>query len=126
MISPTNSSPEEINLVNELFLEKMKSAIAARLRDLDNAGRASAEGRATVELDQQSIGRLSRMDALQQQAMARASQAMRQQEISNLHAALKRISEQEYGFCQDCGDAIEEARLTRAPTAVKCLDCARG
>ena len=38
--------------------------------------------KAVVELDQQSVGRLSRMDAMQQQAMAQAQERSRQRELS--------------------------------------------
>ena len=112
--------------MNELFLAELKNSILARIDVLQKATDASKDARATVNLDQQSVGRLSRMDAMQQQAMANASEAMRATELASLRLALKRLDDGEFGYCADCGDAIETERLSRAPTARKCLDCARG
>lgn len=103
---------------------------AARLREeraaLMREGAASADERATVELDQQAQGRLSRMDAMQRQAMARATQARRNARIACIDAALKRIAEGEFGYCVDCGEAIEPARLAADPTIALCRDCMGG
>jgi len=112
--------------VDALFLGKMEGLMRSRISELRDTAVATSESRETVELDQQSIGRLSRMDALQQQAMANANQAMRAQEIVALQAALKRLQNDDYGYCMDCGEDIDPARLALAPTARKCLDCARG
>lgn len=105
------------------------AAIAARLKaalaDLDEQDLRAAESTALVELDQESIGRLSRMDALQMQAMARAAQARRRQERQRIDGALKRLQTDEFGWCISCGDAIAVARLLNDPTAVHCIACAR-
>ena len=88
--------------------------------------RRAKEDRGTVVLDQQSVGRLSRMDAMQRQAMAQATQRRRNARIARLAAALQRIEEGEFGFCQDCGEDIEAARLELDPTVPTCVSCARG
>ena len=77
----------------------------------------------TVTLDQQSVGRLSRMDALQQQAMAKAVDLRRQIEKKTLEDALNRIMRNEYGECIDCGDFIEVERLKVKPSVLKCSEC---
>ena len=79
-----------------------------------------------VELDQQAIGRLSRMDALQNQAMAKAQQVRRDQEVRRLQAALARMEEGEFGYCEDCGDPIPRGRLDLDLAASKCVSCASG
>ena len=79
-----------------------------------------------VELDQQSVGRLSRMDALQNQAMALAQQTRRDLQVLRLTAALARIDEGEYGFCEDCGEAIMLKRLELDPSVTRCISCASG
>ena len=80
-----------------------------------------------VALDQQMVGRLSRMDALQMQAMAKAQAARRQLETRRLKAALARIADaDEYGFCEDCGEDIALKRLQLDPAALKCISCASG
>ena len=103
-----------------------RALISARLHELDTGDARGAQGQKTVELDQQAIGRLSRMDALQNQAMARAGHARRQAERQRLLAALTRLDEGEYGYCDDCGDAIARGRLELDPAALRCVECARG
>ncbi|MEM9096898.1 MAG: TraR/DksA C4-type zinc finger protein [Pseudomonadota bacterium] len=104
------------------LIERIKAEIA----ELQTADAATAQDRKAVELDQQSVGRLSRMDALQVQAMAQAESRRRSQRIQALKAALKRAAEDELGYCQDCGEPIAEARLDLDPAATRCIDCARG
>jgi len=84
----------------------------------------SAESRDAVALDQQSVGRLSRMDAMQAQAMAKANERQRRMELSRIEAALRRIDEDEYGYCQKCGEEIAPERLRVDPAASFCVDCA--
>ena len=97
-----------------------------RLTALDNEDAAGQDAQSTVELDQQAVGRLSRMDALQNQAMAQAQARMRNAERQRIHAALKRMDDGDYGYCTDCGDDIEPKRLDADPTIPRCLDCTRG
>ncbi|WP_331251149.1 TraR/DksA family transcriptional regulator [Rhizorhabdus dicambivorans] len=81
--------------------------------------------RAPVTLDQESVGRLSRIDAMQVQAMALAAQRHRQAECSRIDAALMRIDSGDYGWCVRCGEEIEAKRLDRAPATTMCLACAK-
>ncbi|MFO7482269.1 TraR/DksA family transcriptional regulator [Oceanibaculum nanhaiense] len=91
-----------------------------RLHDVSN------DSRAVVELDQQSVGRLSRMDAIQQQAMALATEQQRQLQMKRIDSALARIDSGTYGECVRCGEAIPEKRLMADLTITLCIDCARG
>lgn len=84
-------------------------------------GDASAE---VVELDQSKVGRLSRMDAMQAQAMAQASVQRRNAMLRSISAALKRIDEGEYGICEQCGKEINPKRLEFDPTTPVCIECA--
>lgn len=84
----------------------------------------SKESRATVMLDQQSVGRLSRMDALQGQAMAQAEEDRRQLAIRRIDAALARLDRGTFGECIECGEWIAVKRLEWDPTVLKCIDCA--
>jgi DnaK suppressor protein len=77
-----------------------------------------------VELDQTRVGRLSRMDALQNQAMARETERRRQQELLRIDAALQRLSDGSYGECLACGEPIARKRLDLDPSATLCIDCA--
>ncbi len=100
--------------------------IEARLEALAAEDEATRQDRDVVTLDQQSVGRLSRMDAMQQQAMAKATHQRRQQERQRLRAALKRLEAGEFGYCDECGDDIDPARLEINPTVTLCISCARG
>jgi DnaK suppressor protein len=93
------------------------------LRDeLDGLLAGTAEGSRPVDLDQP-IGRLSRVDALQQQSMAAASHASALRRRQQVEAALRRIEEGEYGECRSCGEAIESRRLDAHPETPFCVVC---
>ena len=77
-----------------------------------------------MALQQDSVGRLSRVDALQRQAMALAAQRRREAERNRIEAALRRIRDGEYGYCLTCGGDIGEARLRHNPAAAECVECA--
>jgi DnaK suppressor protein len=81
------------------------------------------ESAAVVELDQSKLGRLSRMDAMQAQAMAKASGQRREVMLRNIEAALKRIDDGEYGRCRACDEPINPKRLEFDPTALRCIEC---
>jgi DnaK suppressor protein len=95
-----------------------------QLRDeLESASAIGDESAAIVELDQAKVGRLSRMDALQGQAMAKASGQRRETMLRNIEAALERIDNGDYGLCRDCEEPINPKRLEFDPTALRCIDC---
>lgn len=98
--------------------------IRARIAELEDRAESSREATATVELDQTRQGRLSRMDALQGQAMAQAAERRRGQQIQRLKAALARLERGDFGECLECGEPIAEARLRADPGVTLCLDCA--
>lgn len=77
-----------------------------------------------IELDQTRVGRLSRMDALQAQAMSKETGRRRRQKLLQIEAALRRIEQDEYGYCQECGDEIAPARLNIDPAVLLCIRCA--
>jgi DnaK suppressor protein len=93
--------------------------------ELESFSEISEDARATVMLDQQAVGRLSRMDALQGQAMAQASERQRRADIQRIEAALKRLDEGEYGYCARCGEDIAAKRLKVDPAAAFCIRCAK-
>ena len=106
-------------------LATLRQELSARLEALRASSETSADDRKPVTLDQQSVGRLSRMDAMQMQAMAQASEQRRRQEVMRVEAAIKRIDEGEYGYCVTCGDEISEKRLKADPTIPTCINCAK-
>ena len=112
--------------MNDAELVELRELVLGRLAELDAEDALGEGGQATVELDQQAVGRLSRMDALQNQAMAKATGARRQAERTRLQAALTRMHDGDYGYCEDCGEQIAIGRLRLDPAALRCVDCAQG
>lgn len=106
-------------------LERFRRLLQEQRRALLDIAASGKQGAATVELDQTRVGRVSRMDALQQQAMSQ--EAMRRREIAlrNIELALARIESGDYGFCEDCGEEIASGRLEIDPAGPLCVNCAR-
>ncbi len=104
--------------------ETARERLQALKRELEALSALSEDDRAAVTLDQQAVGRLSRMDAMQQQAMAQAGERARARDLQRIDAALRRIEDGEYGYCSDCGEAIAEKRLEADPMASLCIACA--
>ncbi len=70
------------------------------------------------------IGRLSRVDAMQQQQMSLELRRQRQANLTRLERALNLINDGEYGTCPRCEDDIAPKRLEAMPDAIFCFDCA--
>lgn len=98
--------------------------IERELAELTALLEETAESSAPVQLDQQSVGRLSRMDAMQGQAMAEAAARRRAAQVARLRRALARMDDGEYGSCVDCGERIPNGRLDVDPTNHLCVGCA--
>jgi DnaK suppressor protein len=76
-----------------------------------------------VKLDQQLVGRLSRMDAMQQQQMAVAGQQQVKNHLRKVMLALNAIESEDYSYCSECGEDIGFPRLKVQPEAKFCLKC---
>lgn len=107
-------------------LTGLKSLLLARRQELNLLSDRNREDSRPVELDQTRVGRLSRMDALQSQAMALETERRRGHELNRIAAALQRIEEGDYGYCVSCGEEIAVKRLELDPTTAVCIDCASG
>jgi DnaK suppressor protein len=113
-------------MLSDAETDELIADLRRRLDELGEIDAATVESRRPVELDQQSVGRLSRMDAMQQQAMAQAVRHRREVERKRLRAALSRVDSGEYGYCTRCGAAIPVARLRLDPATPVCVSCAGG
>jgi len=113
-----SDSPLDLEYFRQALLELQQNLIK-----LGAAGEAAAQ---TVELDQSRVGRLSRMDALQAQAMSQASNRRRAETLRGVESALRRIDGGEFGECQECGEPINPKRLEFDPTVRRCISCAEG
>ena len=101
----------------------MRDRLLKLRKELQSMVASSEESAAVVELDQSKVGRLSRMDAMQAQAMAQASAQRREAILRNIEAALTRIDDGDYGLCRDCDEPIHPKRLEFDPTALRCIEC---
>ena len=108
----------------KIDVKAQKAKLIAHREELHRIGSVGADSRRPVELDQTRIGRLSRMDALQDQAMALETDRRRGLEIERIEAALKRIEADDYGYCLSCGEEIPAKRLELDPATPVCVDCA--
>ena len=115
----------EMTPPHKIDYKKFKKRLEAARDELQHLETLTKEGRKPVELDQTQQGRLSRMDAIQVQEMALEQERRRQLELLRINAALQRIGNGEYGFCNRCGEEIEIKRLEISPSNPLCLDCAQ-
>ena len=103
-------------------LSELRSALATLQRELGEQIGGLAAGVKPVDLDEP-IGRLSRMDAMQQQKMAEASRRSARQRYDRVSAAIAACDRDEYGVCLTCEEPIGYKRLQARPETALCLDC---
>lgn len=112
---PSKSGRNEIAALREQLLKQQ--------REIEESADVLADAARPVELDQASVGRLSRMDAMQAQAMAMEVARRRSALHTRIQGALHRIEAGDYGFCFVCGDEIDIRRLQFDPTVTRCIGC---
>ena len=105
-------------------IEKFKARLLALKSELEGLDETSEQAAKPVELDQASVGRLSRMDAMQSQHMAKELARRRQLQRAKIEGALRRIESGEYGACSVCGEDIDVRRLALDPATSRCVKCA--
>ena len=108
-------NPKQINLLKD-ELEELEAELQ---KQLDRA----TETTSTVTLDQSLVGRVSRMDALQQQSVALSTRNFTSKKLHKVTAALRSIEAGEYGFCKRCDEEIGFSRLQAQPEANLCIHC---
>ncbi|HSG48206.1 MAG TPA: TraR/DksA C4-type zinc finger protein [Longimicrobiales bacterium] len=104
-------------------LAGLRAELEGALARLERSMRVSNEAVKPVELDQAAVGRLSRMDSLQSQSMAKSLQEREQAKLALLHQALRRMDEGSYGRCTGCGGGIPFGRLLIFPETPTCQAC---
>ena len=107
----------ELNTFKERLLERREEVL--------QQSAVTQANRKPVEVDQTTQGRLSRMDALQAQAMELELERRRVNELARIDAALQRIGSKEFGYCASCGEKIAAKRLEHDPTVATCIKCAK-
>jgi DnaK suppressor protein len=110
--------------MNDGDLVIFKQLLIAKQHELIATKKAAEESTQTVVLDQSSVGRLSRIDAMQSQAMALESKRRREIQLTRIRAALQRLDNGEYGYCAVCEGEIDQRRLRVDPANPFCVNCA--
>ena len=103
-----------------LYFRKRLESLSKDITEALNASKDSAN---VVELDT-AIGRLSRMDAMQNQQMALELRRRQENQLLRIKNALKRMDQGRYGLCGKCKEPIAEERLEGSPDVVMCVQCA--
>lgn len=109
----------------DIDIPYFEKRLKTRLEEITTGLEAGKKGAAPVELDQARVGRVSRMDAMQQQAMAQAAARLAGMEKIRIQKALDRVRSGDYGYCMNCDEKIAEKRLQFDPSILFCIDCAR-
>jgi len=104
-------------------LKKQRKALLHLRDELVVSLKTTQKSARPVDLDQP-IGRLSRMDAIQQQQLAQAALRNQEQRLKLVGGALKAIEEGVYGECRRCDVPIEVGRLKARPETTLCIECA--
>ncbi|MDP7010254.1 MAG: TraR/DksA C4-type zinc finger protein [Verrucomicrobiota bacterium] len=103
-----------------LYFRQRLESLAKKVAESLNESRDSSN---VVELDT-AFGRLSRMDAMQNQQMALELRRRQENQVLRIKNALKRMDQGRYGFCGKCKGPIPEERLEVSPDVVMCVRCA--
>ena len=104
-------------------IAELKADLLALQTSLRATLESSVDAAKPVQLDQQAMGRVSRIDAIQQQKMVQANRQRAQLRLHQVQAALRAVEEDEYGLCRLCDEFIRFGRLKARPEAVICLEC---
>ena len=72
----------------------------------------------------EAIGRVSRMDAINNRSVNEAALRQLEKELDQLDKAMDRMRDEKYGKCIGCGEEIPAGRLMLMPSAMRCVRCA--
>jgi DnaK suppressor protein len=103
-------------------IEELRAALQERQAELQHLLEVTREGTRPVDL-QEPIGRLTRMDAIQQQKMTAANRRSNEIRLRQVNMALEAMARGDYGPCRKCEEPIGHRRLKARPEAPYCLDC---
>ncbi len=71
------------------------------------------------------IGRISRMDAINNKSVTEAALRQAKDKLSKLRHAMNRLDEADFGNCQRCGNPIPIMRVVLMPQSPYCVRCAQ-
>ncbi|HEX2090878.1 MAG TPA: hypothetical protein VHG28_00695 [Longimicrobiaceae bacterium] len=106
-------------------IEEIRGELLRSLSRLERSIKISGEAARPGDLEQDTVGRLSRIDAIQNQGLTQSLHARERQQLASVLEALRRIEEGCYGACVACGGSIPFERLTIFPETRNCTACTR-
>ena len=110
--------------MNKSELEDFRRRLLELKSELEDQQVSAGAASRPVELDQASVGRLSRVDAMQAQQMALETARRRSQRLLKIAGALTAVESGDYGYCHVCGEDIDRRRLETDLTHTRCIKCA--
>ncbi len=109
--------------LTETHITEFRAELERQLVKLEKSMTVTDEALKTVELDQGAVGRLSRMDSLQNQSMAKNLRERELVSLALIQEALRRLDNDTYGVCTECGGRIVTERLFVFPESATCASC---
>ncbi len=109
--------------MDEKSRDHFRTLLEARAKEIRALLASSDSADDSIEVDD-AIGRLTRMEAIQAQAMSNEGRRRQQDRLPRIEAALSRISDGTYGICVRCANEIPRGRLEIMPEAAVCVQCA--
>ena len=110
------------HLTTDQIIE-LRAELQRQLVRLEQSMRVTEKAVKIVELDQTAVGRLSRMDSLQNQSLSKGLREREVARLSQLREAISRIEKETFGLCIACGGEIPYGRLFVFPEAPACGEC---
>jgi DnaK suppressor protein len=109
--------------LTEAQITEFRDELERQLAKLEKSMTVSDEALKTVELDQGAVGRLSRMDSLQNQSLAKGLRERENVRLALIQSALRRLEAGTYGVCTECGSQVAAERLFVFPESGTCAPC---
>ena len=112
-----------MNPLTDVQRTELRQELERQLGKLEKSMTMTDEALKPVELDQAAVGRLSRMDSLQNQSMAKGLRERETLRLALIQEALRRLDSGAYGTCAECGGQIPFERLFVFPESATCKSC---
>ncbi len=109
-------------VMNKIELDSFRIKLENAFKEIGKYLKSSEESAAVVEPDK-SLGRLSRMEAMQDQQLVLEMRRRKKRQLAEIKSALLRLDMNRYGTCIFCGHEISRERLDASPETQTCVKC---
>ena len=108
-------TPEEKKLIKDRIIKKLERT-KSKILDMEEMTKPISP--------ENSIGRLSRLDAINNKSVMEAALRTARQELDDLEYAHKHMEKEDFGVCVKCKAEINFKRLMLIPGSKHCIGCA--